>query len=192
MTPPLHIVLLSGWSGSGKDTIGRLLTTHKGFKRYAFADPVKDQAAKRYGFERGLADTPEGKETAVPAQNFLMPAGRTVRDWVIHHGEERKRIDGAGVWAAAIAARIQADRLEAGGSAPFRAVITDWRFPEELVELQRRLPGAEFWPVRLVRGGQRVSPVGSMTEYSLSGFPMPGFDALADEKKLFAYLGLEA
>jgi hypothetical protein len=189
MTPPLHIVLLSGWSGSGKDTIGKLLTTQKGFRRYAFADPVKDQAAKRYGFGRALADTPEGKATVVQPTNFLMPGGRTVRDWVIYHGEERKRIDGAGVWAAAIAARIQADRLEAGGSAPYRVVITDWRFPEELVELQRRLAGAEFWPVRLVRAEQRVSPVGSMTEYSLSGFPMRHFDALADQAALLTYIG---
>lgn len=182
----MKIVLLSGWSGAGKDTVGARLVAEHEFKRYAFADPVKDVAAALYGFDRRLADTQEGKATVVPQRNWLMPAGRTVREWVIQVGEDRKKVHGGGIWAQKIAAQI----LDAP-SFRGRYVLTDWRFPEELVALQEALPqGAEFYPVRLVRPGQRVSPVGSITEYSLSGFPMPTFNAMdeADWERLKAYL----
>lgn len=181
----MKIVLLAGWSKTGKDTVGARLVAEHGFQRFAFADPVKDGAAARYGFDRALADTQEGKDTIVPSQNILMPSGCTVREWVIYHGEQRKRVDGAEVWAQEIAIRIK----RATGFEK-RFVITDWRFPEELVALQRAFPSAEFYPVRLVRPGQRVSPVGSMTEYSLSGFPMPSFNSEAEFPELLRYLEL--
>ena len=183
----MKIVLLSGWSQTGKDTVGTRLCTEHGFQRFAFADPVKDSAAISYGFQRAAADTQEGKASIVPARNFLMPSGRSVRDWIIYHGEERKRVEGADVWAKEIAARISA-----ASSFEKRFVITDWRFPEELVALQRAFPSADFYPVRLVRQGQRVSPVGSMTEYSLCGFPMPSFESESEFTALLKYVSLVA
>ncbi len=184
----MKIVLLSGWSQSGKDTVGSRLVAEHEFKRHAFADPVKDVAAALYGFDRRLADTQEGKATVVPQRNWLMPAGRTVREWVIQVGEDRKKVHGGGVWAKKIAEQILAAPTFRG-----RYVLTDWRFPEELVALQEALPRtAEFYPVRLVRPGQRVSPVGSATEYALSGFPMPAYNAMdeADIASLLSYCGL--
>ncbi len=184
----MKIILLSGWSQSGKDTLGARLVAEHECKRFAFADPVKDVAASLYGFDRKLADTQEGKVTVVPQRNWLMPAGRTVREWVIQVGEDRKKVHGAGVWAEKIA-----DQILAAPSFRGRYVITDWRFPEELVALQARLPAAaEFYPVRLVRPGQRVSPVGSATEYALSGFPMPAYNAVdeADWERLKEYLSI--
>ena len=182
----MQVVLVAGWSQAGKDTIGGFLSANHGFKRYAFADAVKDAAAKRYGFDRALADTQTGKESVVEPKNFLMPAGRTVRQWVEYHAEERKRVEGADCWAASLAAALLGRSIR-----PSKVVITDWRFPEELVALQRLLPAdTAFFPVRAVRTGQRVSPVASMTEYALSGFPMPQFDALAGQAALLQYLGL--
>ncbi len=182
----MKVVLLSGWSQSGKDTVGARLVADHEFQRFAFADPVKDVAASLYGFDRKLADTQEGKATVVPQRNWIMPAGRTVRDWVIQVGEDRKKVHGGGTWAEKIA-----DRILATHSFRRRYVITDWRFPEELATLQARLPPtAEFYPVRLVRPGQRVSPIASTTEYALSGFPMPSYNAVdeADWTALKTYL----
>lgn len=184
----MKVVLLSGWSQSGKDTVGTRLMLEHGFHRFAFADPVKDVAAQQYGFDRTLADSQEGKASVVAPRNFFMPAGRTVREWVIHVGEERKRVHGGGCWAREIAGR-----LKATASFDKRFVLTDWRFPEELVALQQALPATtEFYPVRLVRPGQRVSPVGSMTEYALSGFPMPSYDSMNDDDmaSLLRYCGV--
>ena len=184
----MKLILLSGWSQSGKDTVGARLVAEHGFQRFAFADPVKDVAAQQYGFDRALADTQDGKGILVPPRNFFMPGGRTVREWVIHVGEERKKVHGAGCWAREIA-----ERIKTTASFDKRFVITDWRFPEELVALQQALPtDTEFYPVRLVRSSQRVSPVGSMTEYALCGFPMPSYNAMndTDYEQLKAYLEL--
>jgi hypothetical protein len=184
----MKIVLLSGWSQAGKDTLGSILVAEHGFKRFAFADAAKDVAAKQYGFDRALADTQEGKQTVVAPRNFFMPAGRTVRDWVIYVAEEGKKIHGGGVWADAIADRIKGAAAAAAPSFQQKHyVITDWRFPEELVALQKAFPEAEFYPVRLIRPGQRVSPVGSITEYALSGFPMPSYNVM-DKGSLKGFL----
>lgn len=180
---PKKILLLAGWSAAGKDTLGRRLAGH-GFTRFAFADAVKDRAAEVYRFDRGLADTEEGKRTVL----VHVAAGFTVRDALIRFGENEKVAHGKEVWSRRLAEAI-AVAAAAGAS---RIVVTDWRFPEELVELQRLLGGGvDLYPLRVTRPGQRVSPVASMTEYALSGFPMPVCpDATGDLKEVVAYLGL--
>jgi hypothetical protein len=180
--PPKKILLLAGWSSAGKDTLGRRMAAH-GFTRFAFADAVKDRTAEVYRFDRGLADTEEGKRSLVPGSDHM-----TIRDALIRFGENEKVAHGKGIWSTRLAEAI-AVAAAAGAS---RIVVTDWRFPEELVELQRLLGGgADLYPLRVTRPGQRVSPVASMTEYALSGFPMPVCpDATGDLKEVLAYLGL--
>lgn len=179
--PPKKILLLAGWSAAGKDTLGRRLAPY-GFARFAFADAVKDRAAEVYRFDRSLADTEEGKRTVL----VHVAAGFTVRDALIRFGENEKVAHGKEVWSRRLAEAI-------AGSDAARIVVTDWRFPEELVELQRLLGGGvDLYPLRVTRAGQRVSPVASMTEYALSGFPMPVCsDATGDLKEVLAYLGLD-
>jgi hypothetical protein len=180
MTPEhKKILLLAGWSSAGKDTLGRRLAGH-GFTRFAFADAVKDKAAEIYRFDRGLADTEEGKRTLVPGSDHM-----TIRAALIRCGENEKVAHGKGIWSTRLAEAIAASEAS-------RIVITDWRFPEELVELQRVLgSGVSLYPLRVTRAGQRVSPVASMTEYALSGFPMPVCpDATGDLKEVLDYLGL--
>lgn len=179
--PPKKILLLAGWSAAGKDTLGRRLAPY-GFTRFAFADAVKDRAAGVYRFDRSLADTEEGKRTVL----VHVAAGFTVRDALIRFGENEKVAHGKEVWSRRLAEAI-------AGSDAARIVVTDWRFPEELVELQRLLGGGvDLYPLRVTRAGQRVSPVASMTEYALSGFPMPVCsDATGDLKEVLAYLGLD-
>jgi hypothetical protein len=152
------IFLLAGWSCSGKDTVGQLLVEGHGFHRAAFADPLKDQVARDLHFPRAWCDSQEGKQ--------LIVRGKTVRSWLIEHGEGRRKADGFGCWAKAL--------LDQPGSVlrtQRRVVITDWRHIEELIELQRALPHAEIYPICVRRGSQRVSPVADKTEYSLLGFP---------------------
>jgi molybdopterin-guanine dinucleotide biosynthesis protein len=61
----MKIILITGWSESGKDTIGEYLTTNHDYVRFAFADEIKYVASQLYGFPRALADTQEGKRTLV-------------------------------------------------------------------------------------------------------------------------------
>lgn len=46
----LPIVLIVGQAGSGKDTFGKMLCDHAGFKRVALADPLKMIAKEVFGF----------------------------------------------------------------------------------------------------------------------------------------------
>ena len=59
----MKIILLTGWSEAGKDTVADILVKQHEFKKYAFADPLKDLCATLYGFPREMANTTEGKKT---------------------------------------------------------------------------------------------------------------------------------
>lgn len=52
----MKVVMISGWAGSGKDASSEHLTSKLGFKRVAFADPLKDLASKEYGVPREFFD----------------------------------------------------------------------------------------------------------------------------------------
>jgi hypothetical protein len=146
------------------------------FKRYAFADAVKDAAAQYFGFPRMLADTEEGKRSELN--------GRTIREWIIYYGEREKNLDGKDVWAKKVAQQILADSAT-------NFVITDWRFVEELVALQKELHEvAELYPMRVVNEGQTVSPVASITEYSLLGFPMPQVNIFTRLEYIYDYMNI--
>ncbi len=145
----MKIILVAGWSGSGKDLFGAWLCKHHGFTRFAFADPVKDVVAKELGVERSLLDTAEWK-----AAN---------RHLLIEKGEGERQRDPE-YWGNWVAEAIRQSQVT-------KAVITDWRNIHEFFALQKAFPTAEFFFVRTVRRGERHSSVPSMTEYGLLGFP---------------------
>jgi hypothetical protein len=64
----MKVLAISGWKGSGKDTVAQYLVDNHGFARTSFADPLKDMAAKEYGFVREWADDPKYKES--PLLNY--------------------------------------------------------------------------------------------------------------------------
>ncbi len=46
----MTVILLSGWSTAGKDTVGSILIRNLNATRMAFADVLKEMVAKEYGF----------------------------------------------------------------------------------------------------------------------------------------------
>lgn len=86
----MKIVALSGWKGSGKDTLANYLVDRYGFKRLAFADPLKDMVSEEYGIPRSHLDDPAFKEKPIlslpisPRDAF----SRHIHDFLI--GEFRK------------------------------------------------------------------------------------------------------
>jgi len=158
----MKIVLLSGYSQSGKSTVAQLLTERYGAIQFAFADELKVIVAKEYKFPFEWTQTQEGKQQE-------LPCGMRVRDVLIKRGQEiRAEQNDPGYFARLVAQRIKTLSEDA------LIVISDWRLPIELETLKEELPlpFGEIYTVRIQRDGQSESPVkDSLTEHSLDEFP---------------------
>lgn len=162
------IVLLSGWSGSGKDAVGSILKGY-GFQTLAFADPLKKQISEEYKFPLRLAYTQEGKQT-------ILQTGQTVREVLIQRAKEIQAETRPEIFAGIIAEQIL--KIQQGTLQPVKICITDWRLIWEKFELQERLPNAYIQTVRIKRKGQQKSPVNDQrTEHELDSYP---FDITID------------
>lgn len=62
----MKVIALSGWKGSGKDTLAAHMIKEHSALRTAFADPLKDMVAKEYKVDRTWMDDPAYKEAPLP------------------------------------------------------------------------------------------------------------------------------
>ena len=174
------VVLLSGYLASGKDTVGAYLASY-GFRRYAFADALKDEVADLYGLDRDDMDTQVGKEKIVPDDRLRSAATLglglqeqkhvTVRGLLIAHGQMRRAQD-VNYWVSKVAQSIIADEVS-------RVVITDWRFPNEYHCLKASLAmGYQLWDIITVRINRWARPpLQDESELALDSF---SFDKVID------------
>lgn len=123
------VFLLSGWSGSGKDTVGKILQSEYNFQRLAFADVLKKIVATEFQFPVAYCFSETGKQMKITAE-------KTVRDLLIQRGQEiRAEKKDPGFFARIIATEIQ--QIFSQPQKPAGIVITDWRLPIELETLQQ-------------------------------------------------------
>lgn len=115
------IILISGRSGSGKDTCSSLMV---GWKRYAFADHLKDLVSERYNVNRKLCDTQEGKKS-------IVFSNKSLRDLLIEDGLVYKK-DNSNFFIDILAEKIKNDSSD-------HIVVTDFRFPNEYFTLKDKL-----------------------------------------------------
>lgn len=171
----MQIVMLRGWSCSGKDTAATLLQElDSGYVRFAFANALKEMVAERYasdGYDALAAlYTQEGKAALCPI------AGVSWRTLLLRVGAE-ERSKNPDVFAELTANRISTlpsrspPLLEAEEKVkgipegyPFRShpqtvIITDWRYPNEYDVIRRRFPEADLRTVWVRRLDQETSPV---------------------------------
>jgi dephospho-CoA kinase len=97
-------IILAGKTGSGKDVVGEYLETTYGFKRYSFADKIKEIASEMF---------PESFQDACKPRRLLQELGSTLRT-----------LDPK-VWERFVFRKIDAQK-------PSHAVITDCRLAREL------------------------------------------------------------
>ena len=169
---PLRIVLLSGWSGAGKDTVGDILEDITDATKLNFATELKKRVAAEFQFPFIWTMTQEGKQR-------ILQDGTTVRERLIQRGQEiRKELNDPGFFARCVAHEIKG--LAAIQS---RFVIADWRLRCELDALKDELAplNPQFITVRIQREGQTESPVkDSLTEHELDDF---SFDMILKNPK---------
>lgn len=154
----MRILALIGWSHSGKDTTADILE-QIGYKRYAFATPLKDIASTLFQFPRELADTQEGKQS-------LWRVGytqKTIRQILLDFARLDRQRFGDGIYAEEIVNQIS--QLPDSS----QVVITDLRYPIELETLQKyqQKMGCELYCIRVLRQGQTESPVNDPSEHYL-------------------------
>jgi hypothetical protein len=184
----MKIIALTGWSGSGKDTLADILG-RQGCVRFAFATPLKDIASELFGFPRDWAETQEGKQTLWRVGYTEKPIRQILLDFA---KLDRERF-GDDIYARETIHKFQ------HVNPTTTIVVTDLRFPVELTALQtyQKETGCvlEIWRVK--REGQKVSPVNHPSEHLLDDLEPtktilnPGTTLEDYEKSLFSLLSNE-
>lgn len=142
----MKLIWLSGFAGSGKDTLASILVKKHDYYRVAFADYLKDYVSDLYGFERSLCDTVEGKKT-------IICNDKTVRDLLIEESAEAKKLN-EDVFAEQVIENIFRMKQE-------KVVISDWRYPHEYHYIKGMLEDAEHITIRITRPGLPSLPIPS-------------------------------
>ena len=140
--------------------MAKILVESYDFQRFAFADPIKENVAEEHKIP--LEWCHDQKKKA----ELLGDTGRTLREEIIRVAESARQVD-PGCWARKLSIHLMRE-IKRGN---YKFVISDWRNLEELLTLQKCIPGLHILPVRVVRPSQLISPVPDKTEYSLLGFP---------------------
>jgi predicted kinase len=154
----MKFIFLSGFSGSGKDTVADQLVKDYNYVKFAFAQPIKDSVSTALAIPTAWCSDQEKKATYKTAK------GLTLREHIIQVAE-RERARDPEVWAKKVVQQIKYSVKKD------QIVFSDWRNLHELFCIQKSFPGAEIVCVRIKRQEQYISPVPDMTEYSLLGFP---------------------
>jgi len=155
----MSIILLRGFSHSGKDYIGQILCNDYGYKRFAFADSLKKMVQLDFKCSWRNLHTQEGKLEICENDSLK----RTYRQILIDEALRLRNID-TGVFAHHCCAEIYAYNPE---EVPEKIVITDWRYSNEITILEQAFPGYKITPVHIIREGQTKSPVDDISEHQL-------------------------
>lgn len=117
---------------SGKDSSGEYLVKEFGFRRVAFADPLKRAAMEIFGFTNAQCyGTKADKETIDPRCGF------TPRYALQTLGEKMRVIFGDEVWVKAAEAQIISTVPTKTHDTVDRVVITDVRYENEAAMIRR-------------------------------------------------------
>ena len=155
------IILLRGFSNSGKDFIGNIIINQYGYKQFSFADSLKKIVAEKYNIPLELFYSQEGKKMIYNNYNNY---NITYRQLLIDEALKLKEID------PDIFAKHCSDSIRNSthiNNSMQRIIITDWRFNNELDVLKQKFPNAKIIPVHVIRTNQIKSPIDDISEYHL-------------------------
>ncbi len=155
------ILLLSGWAGSGKDAVAEILVREHQFRRVAFADALKQDAAKRTGIPLNDFHTAAKNQ---PLQHHVpaFPTARTPRDIILQLALQM-RAENPDIYSDTVIAEM----AESDG---VRFVVADWRYKREYARIREMCPDAKPLRVRIVRPG--IVPSADPSEHDLDFEPM--------------------
>ena len=151
------IVLISGYIGSGKDTLADFLVADGGYKKFSFADSLKDMVSKKYSFDKKLCYTQTGKKSP-----YELPGGNivTIRDLLILEGATA-RISNKNAFS-----NIVVDKILTETDKNSKIVIPDFRYPGEFERIRDTFSNTVS--ARISRGS--VTRMDIESEISLDSF----------------------
>jgi hypothetical protein len=155
----MSIILLRGFSNSGKDYVGHILCKNYGYKRFAFADSLKRIISKEFNCSLEQLHSQEGKLEICENDSLK----RTYRQILIDEALRLRNID-PDIFAKHCCKEIYGENPE---DTPNNIVITDWRYPNEIDIITSSFPRYIITPVHIIREGQNNSPVNDISEYQL-------------------------
>jgi hypothetical protein len=153
-----QILLLSGYARSGKDSVANLLEEECGFRRFAFADALKEMVAAHTGIPVSMFHSQQ-KDTAI-----LSISPKTYRDLLIEVADQKRAID-PDIFSRIVASQI----VESDAS---YVVISDWRYKREESFLRSILDPATYHIQRGRVIRSTVIPSEKPIEHDLDGEPM--------------------
>ena len=124
------IIGVTGFIGSGKDTIADYLVTHHGFKRISFAASLKDAVAAVFGWDRELLEGTTKSSREWREQKDEWWSNRLGREitprWVLQYWGTEVCRNGfhQDIWVASVENKLR--------QAKDNIVITDCRFANEV------------------------------------------------------------
>jgi hypothetical protein len=151
----MFIILLRGFSHSGKDFVGSILSEKYEYKCFAFADSLKIMVSNEFNCPVEQLHSQEGKLQICESDTKK----RTYRQILIDEALRLRNID-SGIFAKHCCTEIQNSGFN-------KIVITDWRYPNEIDIISASFPNYKIIPVHIMRSGQTKSPVDDISEYQL-------------------------
>lgn len=151
------ILLISGYIGSGKDTIANYLVKNNGWYRIGIADTLKDYISKIYNIDRKLLDTQEGKKT-------IYKDNITYRDLLINVGCSHREQD-EDFWINKVIDIIKNKDLN-------KIVIPDLRFINEYIKIKNTFEnnGYNIYTLRVIRPNNCYEKINDISETSMDNF----------------------
>ena len=158
----MKIIALSGYKGSGKDKVADYLIDVYGFKRYAFADTIKEMVSEQYNIPLNYFHDQQQKERALPQypvdpqdafsemvtdfmDKELHPVPWDVRYWTpralcILEGSVKRSVN-SNYWVDIVIDQINSDKIKSEFT---NVVITDLRYTSETNRLLKAFPDIEI------------------------------------------------
>lgn len=159
-----YIILVSGFSKSGKDTFSDFLVKHN-YTKYAFADELKSYISEKYNIDYKLTLTQEGKNTKFNILNENV----SIRDILIFEADNFRKIN-PDYYAIKVSEKIKMfDKIkDYRGELTSGIVISDFRYLNEYNFIKNEFKNFKIITVRINR--HDTSPVNSETEHYLDNF----------------------
>jgi hypothetical protein len=153
------IILIRGFSNSGKDFIGEIICKQYGYKQFSFANSLKKIVSNMYNIPLDLLYSQEGKHMI--CINDINK--RNHRQLLIDEALNLKK-DNFNIFVEHCCNEIKQKQSINNND---KIVITDWRFINEYDVLKNTFPDARIIPTHVIRINQHKSPIDDISEYHL-------------------------